>query len=114
MAENPLRLQLAIQGGGAKIVSLLAAAEYIQGLQRNKKIQLARIAGTSAGVIVGCLLAGDIPIGEVKTYLTTLSQRDREKMFPAYSTNLKKAQLAWKLLHNEPLLSEDELKKILK
>ena len=59
-------VQLAFQGGGAKVVALLAAAEAIQDACRQNLISVSRVSGTSAGSIVACLLAGEINIGEVR------------------------------------------------
>lgn len=57
--SQPLKIQLAIQGGGAKICSLLAAAEVIHDLETKREIQITRISGTSARAI-GCLLATNL------------------------------------------------------
>jgi predicted acylesterase/phospholipase RssA len=65
--NNRISLQLAIQGGGAKIVTLVAAMEALEGLQ--DKVRVTRIAGTSAGAIVGCLFAAGISMKEVKQEL---------------------------------------------
>jgi predicted acylesterase/phospholipase RssA len=65
----PLKVQLAIQGGGAKISALLAATEALQELSNDGQLKVTRVAGTSAGAIAACLLAGEIPIWEVKAYL---------------------------------------------
>jgi hypothetical protein len=37
---EPIRLQIAVQGGGAKIVALLAAAEYIQKLDIDRRMNI--------------------------------------------------------------------------
>jgi NTE family protein len=65
----PLKVQLAIQGGGAKISALLAATEALQELVDAGQLKVTRVAGTSAGAIAACLFAGKIPISEVKAYL---------------------------------------------
>ncbi|WP_321854192.1 patatin-like phospholipase family protein [Paraburkholderia tropica] len=67
---NPVRLQVAFQGGGAKVFALLAAAQAFQELQRNGKIQITRIAGTSAGSIVASFLAADISIDAIRAELS--------------------------------------------
>jgi predicted acylesterase/phospholipase RssA len=55
-------IQVAIQGGGAKIFSLLAAMQAIQGYERQGKIKVTRIAGTSAGAFAGCLFGAGIDL----------------------------------------------------
>jgi predicted acylesterase/phospholipase RssA len=68
---QPFNLQVAFQGGGAKIALLLAAAEGLQELSEGKNplIRITHIAGTSAGAIVGALLAAKVPIAEVRKSL---------------------------------------------
>ena len=51
----PKQIQIAIQGGGAKIFSLLAAMDAVQTYQQVGKIEVTRVAGTSAGAVVGAL-----------------------------------------------------------
>jgi predicted acylesterase/phospholipase RssA len=70
----PVKIQLAIQGGGAKLVCLLAAMETIQDLQSKKRIIITHISGTSAGSIAGCLLAAEVPISSVKQRLKNISK----------------------------------------
>jgi predicted acylesterase/phospholipase RssA len=82
MSGKPLRLQLAIQGGGAKICALLAAAECVQELVNQKQLEITRLAGTSAGSIVACLLAAGVPIGEVRQRLRSMGKGGFQKLFP--------------------------------
>lgn len=65
-----MKVQLAIQGGGAKLTTLLAAGSAIQDLQQGKSLELTRIVGTSAGAIVGALLAAGIDIDGFRNELT--------------------------------------------
>lgn len=102
-----LKIQLALQGGGAKIVSLLAAAEAVQGLK--EKIQITRVAGTSAGAIVACLMASGKPLGGVRTELQRIDKREWKRMLPAVST----LQLISRLLRNEPFWGSQSLRKFL-
>lgn len=50
-----LRFQLALQGGGARFVDLMAVLSALQELRH--VIEITRIAGTSAGSLAGCLFA---------------------------------------------------------
>lgn len=68
--SQPLNIQLAIQGGGAKICALMAALEALEKLQ-GKELNVTRIAGTSAGSIVGCLFAAGVTMNELKQLLVT-------------------------------------------
>lgn len=78
----PLKVQLAIQGGGAKISALLAATEALEELSEAGRLRVTRVAGTSAGAIAACLFAGKIPISEVKAYLLGGIGRELADYFP--------------------------------
>ena len=49
--------QLAVQGGGARLADLLAAAQVVQQFEASGRIHITRVAGTSAGSIVAALVA---------------------------------------------------------
>lgn len=57
---EPRPIQLVLQGGGAKIFALIAALEALDQAVRDGKIAVKRIAGTSAGAILGTLYAAGI------------------------------------------------------
>lgn len=65
----PVNIQLAVQGGGAKICLLLAAFEAIQQLEQENVIRVKKIAGTSAGAIAACMFAARIPMSEIRNRL---------------------------------------------
>jgi len=54
-SANQARFQLAFQGGGAKIVPLIVAMEVAQRFQQERRLEITRLAGTSAGAIVVAL-----------------------------------------------------------
>ena len=83
--NDPLKIQLAIQGGGAKISALLAVMETVQSLQEEDKIEITRIAGTSAGAIAGSLLAANISIKNFKTHIESGAGKEIIKSFPTPS-----------------------------
>ncbi|WP_394181444.1 patatin-like phospholipase family protein [Yoonia maritima] len=62
-------IQVSFQGGGAKIVELLAAAEAIQEKCTSENVRISRVAGTSAGSIVATLVAFDIKISALDSSL---------------------------------------------
>lgn len=51
----PIPVQIAFQGGGAKLVALLATLEGLCAAERDSKIRIYRLAGTSAGAIAAAL-----------------------------------------------------------
>src|SRR5688572_7458070 len=81
-SPRPVKLQVAFQGGGARLAVLLAAAEAIQALETDGIIRVTRIAGTSAGAIVGAFLAADIPICQIRQALTSEAGEELLARFP--------------------------------
>ncbi len=75
-------IQVAIQGGGAKIWALLAAIEALQELESEQVLKVTRMAGTSAGAIAACIFAGRIDAKLVRTMLKTQFGKDLARLFP--------------------------------
>jgi predicted acylesterase/phospholipase RssA len=69
LAGKPLKIQVAFQGGGAKIFALIAAAEVLKSFEREGRVEVTRIAGTSAGAIVGTLYAAGVEPALLRTEL---------------------------------------------
>jgi predicted acylesterase/phospholipase RssA len=57
ISDKPIKLNIAFQGGGARLVALIECARQLQVLVDNKKVEIVSVAGTSAGSIVAGLLA---------------------------------------------------------
>jgi NTE family protein len=89
-----VKIQLAFQGGGAKIVSLLAVAEAIQKLQLEKRLEIKRVSGTSAGAIVGAFLAAGVNIVEVRAELAAAKAAELVSAFPRLGF-IAMARKAW-------------------
>lgn len=81
---GPVPVQLALQGGGAKITALMAAVETVQSLQASGELRVTRVAGTSAGAIVACLFAAGVKMATAREELRKLSKRDVDRLFPAF------------------------------
>ncbi len=62
-----MKVQVALQGGGAKLMALLAAMETVEGFEG--KIRVTRLAGTSAGSIVACLFALGFSMRQIRIEL---------------------------------------------
>jgi predicted acylesterase/phospholipase RssA len=78
----PVRLQLALQGGGARLYALLATLEVVQELQRNDKIKVTRVAGTSAGALAAALFAADVDMSKLRQRI--IDNRTRlERLVPS-------------------------------
>jgi predicted acylesterase/phospholipase RssA len=55
--EQPIQLQFVFQGGGAKLVPLLAAAHAVHDQADNLGYSVKRVSGASAGAVVAAMLA---------------------------------------------------------
>lgn len=113
--EQPVPIQLAIQGGGAKLAALLAVMEAMQEAEKSApgfpegKVRVTRIAGTSAGAIAGALFAARIPIAQVRQALQAITAEERSRLFPSISN----FSAAWSLMRNRPLWSSEHLRELL-
>ena len=84
--SEPRPIQLALQGGGAKIVHLIAALEAIEKLQNEDRlIHVTRIAGTSAGAIAGGLFAAGVAMSAVKETLLNFGKNLKKLPQPGYT-----------------------------
>ena len=80
----PINVQLAVQGGGAKICLLLAVFEALQNLEKPENgavVRVTRIAGTSAGAITACLFAAGIRMQDVRTRLKETHGKELVEVF---------------------------------
>ncbi|HTD83794.1 MAG TPA: patatin-like phospholipase family protein [Gemmatimonadaceae bacterium] len=99
-------IQLAIQGGGAKITYLLAALESVQSFEREGLLRVTRIAGTSAGAIAGALYAAGVDMRRARDAF----ESDRDQLlraFPAAGVT----RCAWKLLTRQPFWNAAPLRR---
>lgn len=106
----PFKCQLAIQGGGAKIIALLAAMEAVQKLQGERRIQVTRVAGTSAGAIVAALFAAECDMADVRNGLVQTFGADVNRLFPVPTIPLLLRKTWWQ---GKPLWKESDLRPIL-
>jgi predicted acylesterase/phospholipase RssA len=91
-------IQLALQGGGAKITYLVAALEAVQSLEREGLLRVTRIAGTSAGAIAGALYAAGVDMKRVRDTFEA-ERDDLLRAFPPADASLR---AAWCLLTRRP------------
>jgi predicted acylesterase/phospholipase RssA len=109
-SSEPFRCQVALQGGGAKIVALLAAMEGIQRAQSVGRIKVTRIAGTSAGSIVAAMFAAGIDLGRARLQLQATLGPQLADLF--YKPT--KSGLIWRLgVRGAPLWDEKHVASIL-
>jgi len=104
-----INIQLALQGGGAKITYLVAALEAVQSLEREGLLRVTRIAGTSAGAIAGALYAAGVDMQRARD--TFEAQRDDLlRAFPPADASLR---AAWCLLTRRPFWNAEPLRRLL-
>jgi predicted acylesterase/phospholipase RssA len=101
-------VQLAIQGGGAKITHLIAALEALQQLERDGELRVTRIAGTSAGAIAGALYAAGVDMQRARDAFA-LRRAELLRAFPPTSASLR---AAWKLLTRQPFWDAGPLRRV--
>jgi predicted acylesterase/phospholipase RssA len=115
---QPLDLQIAFQGGGARLALLIPVVEALRELEAEKKISIKRVSGTSAGAIAAALLAGNGNIPALLQFLRKVSVDGvtLEKIFPSTS-NLgywAKFRLGVKIFWNQqPIGDENALSELL-
>lgn len=105
----PVKIQLAIQGGGAKLCALMAAMQAVQELESEGVLKVTRLAGTSAGSIVASLFAA----GHDVSVLRTRVQDNRERLRRVVPLNGSRALWMLKMLAGRPVWSMSTLRQIL-
>ncbi|HEX6100997.1 MAG TPA: patatin-like phospholipase family protein [Thermoanaerobaculia bacterium] len=102
-------MQLAIQGGGAKITHLIAALHAVQDLEREGVVRVTRIAGTSAGALAGALYAADV---DMQRACDALAFRHKE-LLRAFSPPGASLRAVWKLVTRRPFWDARPLRGVL-
>lgn len=96
-------IQVAFQGGGAKLCDLLAAAEALQSLQNEARV--VRVAGTSAGAIAACLLATGAPIAVLRRDIATKGRLH----LPEVARGTSKLSILFNIWRGRPIYREPAL-----
>ncbi|HUP60255.1 MAG TPA: patatin-like phospholipase family protein [Thermoanaerobaculia bacterium] len=102
-------IQLALQGGGAKITYLIAALEAVQTLEREGALRVTRIAGTSAGAITGALYAAGVDMRRARDAF----EAERETLLDAFPP-IGPLRSLWKLFRRQPFWSPAPLRALLR
>ena len=101
-------IQLAIQGGGAKITHLIAALHAVQDLERGGVLRVTRIAGTSAGAIAGALYAAGVDMQRARDAFA-FQRRELLRAFPPTSASLR---AAWRFVTRQPFWDAGPLRRV--
>lgn len=102
-------IQLAIQGGGAKITHLIAALHAVQDLERDGVVRVTRIAGTSAGAIAGALYAAGVDMQRARDAIALR----REELLRAFPPTRASLRAVWKLMTRKPFWDARPLRSVL-
>lgn len=103
-----ITLRVVFQGGGAKLATLMAAANAIRELEKERRVKIQSIAGTSAGSIVACMLAAERPYGEFREAVKRAGAEVIDSLrLPG------RLRAMWKVYRGSPLLSESTLRRFL-
>ena len=102
-------IQLAIQGGGAKITHLIAALQAVQNLQREGVLRVTRIAGTSAGAIAGALYAAGVDMQRARDAFASR----REELLRAFPPTGVWWRAAWKFVTRQPFWDARPLRRVI-
>jgi predicted acylesterase/phospholipase RssA len=115
-AGRTVDVQIAFQGGGARLGDFLAAAEVLQAEERAGRICVRRVAGTSAGAIAAAILAcGGESAKDVRAHLQLAGSRLAQIVSgtAAGEINLKSPLNAINVWRGKPLLNINGLRKVL-
>jgi predicted acylesterase/phospholipase RssA len=99
-------VQLVLQGGGAKLIALLAAMEAVEELEAQGRIAVTRLCGTSAGAIAACLFAARVPMKEARKSFDSHFKGKIKDLFPipsnkSFLLSTYREQTIWR---TEPIL----------
>lgn len=101
-----IKVKVVFQGGGAKLVTLMAAASVLQDLELAREIKIERVVGVSAGAIAACMLASRHPLENYRLRAKDAGGKvmDQIENFP------KTLSLFLKTYSGRPLLPEKALR----
>lgn len=103
---NMLKIKVVFQGGGAKLVTLMAAASVIRDLESEGQIQVVKAVGVSAGSIAACMLASRHPWDNFR-----LRAHQAGTSFLGDIDNVGLSfRTAWKVYRGTPLLPENAIR----
>lgn len=106
-----MRLGVIFQGGGAKLVSLLAAAQVLEEIEAENDLEIVAVAGTSAGALSAFALASDTPAADFRSRARSAGER----IMPVVSKALNaKYKSLWRLSRGLPILPENILEDFVK
>jgi predicted acylesterase/phospholipase RssA len=100
-------IQVAFQGGGARLIPLLATAHALRDAEAKNLVKVTRVAGTSAGAIAACLYATGEDISRVQQHLRDSGAEYLVDIFPRISN---RASVLTRVGLGIPLVNEKRLR----
>lgn len=100
MGATPAPIQVVFQGGGAKLCLLMAVAEVLQKYQSAGRIEVRRVAGSSAGAIAAVMLASGKPVETYRAELKSIADKYLK------STKTSSWLGAWRVFRGGPYFKE--------
>ena len=110
MVAQSLNLKLVFQGGGANLVSLMAAASVIEDLEKRGLVNVVSVAGVSAGAIVACMLSSRTTIDTYRLRILSASEEYLPKFKLKTKSSFQRLKIARDLIKGNPLFKESDLK----
>lgn len=105
-------IAVAFQGGGARLIGLIAAAHALSDMERNRDISIRAISGSSAGSIAAFLLASNANFDQVRDTIRQLEPRIR-RSFPYISSRALYIRFLNFLLTGATIYKPERLKEII-
>lgn len=111
-------LKVAFQGGGAKVMPLLAVAEAVHDLCDSREIAVTGLSGTSAGAIVASVLANGVDVRQFALHLCGNGPDYIKRILGARSigndTLRERIRIAIKIVSSNPIGNIGQLENILR
>ncbi len=104
-------INVAFQGGGAKLISLIAAAHAIADLERNGELKVKAVSGSSAGSIAAFLLAAGADFDKLRDAIRK-SDKHIQKHFPKLTNSGLYRRTMMFSLFGRPIYSEKRFNEI--
>jgi predicted acylesterase/phospholipase RssA len=72
---NPIKIQVVFQGGGAKLCLLMAVCNVLDSYEKDGRIEVTRVAGSSAGAIAAVMFASEKAAETYKSEIRSIGRR---------------------------------------
>ncbi|NOC84297.1 MULTISPECIES: patatin-like phospholipase family protein [unclassified Ruegeria] len=101
-------MKIVLQGGGAKLLTLLSAVHGVQKLTDDGQLSFSEVSGSSAGSIAGLVLALGLPADRVREHFKQENMRRRLAQLKPPS----KADVFWKTISGSTVLRDSVIKEV--